>query len=148
MRGGCLADLCGNCFEDLCGVVNSASAQILRAVHISSQIKLEQFAFELCGIELCGDMVVRPQCYLRTNALKELANVGDKKMCGDMATRWNLDISAHFHQHSSALDISLHKRINTVHWKDRDLPPPDAFAAGHGSAHMLFVSPTRCCPFV
>ena len=50
-------------------------------------MKLEQFAFELLGIELCGDMVVRPQGYLRTNALKELANVGGKNMCGDMATR-------------------------------------------------------------
>ena len=46
-----------NCLEDLCGVVETASAQIDLAFHISAQKKVEQFAFEVIELFLCGDMV-------------------------------------------------------------------------------------------
>ena len=94
-----------------------ASAQIELAVHISAQIKLEQFAFELIGIELCGYMVEKTAAHIlravhiSAQMLERVGKCAGGELCGDIAI---LDISAHFHRSSSALDASLHKRMDTV----------------------------------
>ena len=114
--------------------MKTASAQIDLAVHISAQKNVEQFAYKLIELVLCGDMVeskyaqIARAVHISAQMLERVGKCAGGELCGDIA---NLDISAHFHRNSSALDASLHKRMDTV------------FVSLHKS-YEQFISPHKC----